>query len=95
MDAKPNLVHAPWTDEQVENLNRFQVAGYFHEFTCGADHKDVPYSPSLVATKDGWVCSHSNCTYTQTWAHDFMSAFSVEKEQEMKDYFKKVFNKDV
>jgi hypothetical protein len=27
------MIHAPWTAEQVDNLNRFQRCGAFHPFT--------------------------------------------------------------
>jgi len=47
------MVEAPWTDEQVENLNRWQHAGHVHEFTCPNDH---PASRVLIARKDGWHC---------------------------------------
>lgn len=56
----------PWTDEQVEALNRYQREGKFHPFTCGNDSRHQ----NLVATKDGWICP--NCDYTQNWAHGFM-----------------------
>jgi ABC-type lipoprotein export system ATPase subunit len=60
------MTHAPWTDEEVENLNKYQAAGVFHPFTCPHhSQQDV-----LVATHEGWVCSH--CDYKQDWAHDFM-----------------------
>jgi hypothetical protein len=73
------LIFAPWTKEQVEALNLFQMADYFHPFTCPNDHsggesQDTPLDNRLIATRQGWVCRHwaAGCTYTQTWAHDFM-----------------------
>lgn len=67
-------VTAPFTNEQVENLNGYQRSGVFHEFTCGNDfclgvdgHKAV-----LVATNDGWECP-AGCGYTQDWAHEAMA----------------------
>lgn len=59
-------IFAPFTPEQVEGLNRYQVSGIFHEFTCGNDSNHQ----ALVATADGWVCP--DCDYTQNWAHHFM-----------------------
>jgi hypothetical protein len=65
---------APWTKEQVNNLNAFQFCGMFHPFTCGsgnrtdADHLDG--EGVLLATTVGWVCTY--CEYKQSWAHDFM-----------------------
>jgi len=60
-------IKAPWTDEQVAALNRWQAYGFVHEFTCPNDHK---MSVPLEATKRSWVCPA--CGYTQDWAHDFM-----------------------
>ena len=61
------FVYAPWTDEQVVALNRFQQSGQFHPFTCGNDSGHAV----LVATAQGWKCT--DCGYTQTWAHAFMA----------------------
>ena len=74
----------PFTEEQVELLNKFQHSGKFHSFTCdgkpyiinklqpGMDRskKLCPKSGVLIATIDGFVCPCG--TYTQDWAHDFM-----------------------
>ena len=60
------MIKAPWTDEQVKNLNDYQGAGVFHPFTCGGTN----CREDLVATPTGWVCP--KCDYTQNWAHDFM-----------------------
>lgn len=60
---------APWHDEEVAALNRWQTAGYVHAFTCANDH-DEPRD--LLATPSGWTCQHPDCGYTQTWAHKFM-----------------------
>jgi hypothetical protein len=60
------MPEAPWTDEQVANLNRWQKEGYVHEYTCPRAHR--PYSSRvLIARNDGWHCP--SCDYTQTWAH--------------------------
>ena len=56
------MIEAPWTDEQVANLNRWQNAGHVHEYTCPND------GLALIATNNGWRCP--NCPYTQTWAYD-------------------------
>jgi hypothetical protein len=61
------VIEAPWTDEQVANLNRWQKAGDVHPFTCPNHHKG---DRDLVATNDGWQCP--SCPYTQTWAHPMM-----------------------
>lgn len=61
------VVRAPWTDEQVAALNRFQ-RGPWHPFTCG--HKPSSHG-YLVATNLGWECRY--CDYRQDWAHLFMT----------------------
>lgn len=61
--------NAPWTEEQVNNLNEYQAFRQHHPFTCGTKGCN---HVSLVATKDGWTCP--NCKkWVQTWAHDFMA----------------------
>lgn len=69
---------APFSDEQVEALNKYQREAPFHPFTCAnrgdgnhvehAGHSDLGM---LTATNEGWVCS--DCDYTQLWAHAFMA----------------------
>jgi hypothetical protein len=70
----PTFIAAPWTDDQVDNLNRHQRAGLVHPFTCGRreHHRDHP--GVLVAERDGWHCPAPGCGYRQTWAHPFMTA---------------------
>lgn len=70
-----SLIYAPWTDEQVAALNRWQACGWMHPFTCGnrdtPDHKLADgWYDQLIATPSGWKCMI--CDYTQNWAHDFM-----------------------
>ena len=72
----------PWTDEEVKNLNEFQMSGGMHPFTCGSGNRsDATHSKRkdmlqhhdwgiLLATKSGWVCPA--CHYTQDWAHEGM-----------------------
>lgn len=66
------MLKALWTDEQVENLNKYQKAGAFHPFTCGNNGMPGYHAgqSDLVATKAGWICPL--CDYTQDWAHEFM-----------------------
>ena len=58
------MLKAPFSDSEVNLLNKFQQSGCFHPFTCENGCGD------LVATNEGWVCS--SCDYTQNWAHEFM-----------------------
>ncbi|MFE0353631.1 hypothetical protein ACFW2I_09065 [Streptomyces nigra] len=67
-----DLIHAPWSAEQVTALNAFQHYGRMHPFTCGAEHASGQ-SPVLVATNGGWVCPDPQCVYRQDWAHAFMA----------------------
>lgn len=62
---------APWTQEQVDNINRYQKSGVFHEFTCPGD------SSSLIATKTGLICEW--CDFEQNWVNDFMLNFTQEQ----------------
>lgn len=70
----PNLhaghVHAPWTDEQVNSINRYQKIGIPHPLTCAA-----PGCTStdciLVAKHDGMHCECGQ--WKQDWVHDFMT----------------------
>lgn len=65
-------ITAPFTDEQVIQLNSWQANCPFHPFTCGREHD---LHVQLVATRDGWVCPDPDCNYTQDWAHDFMAVW--------------------
>lgn len=82
------LPRAPWTDEQVKNLNEFQTEGYMHPFTCGGKKDGKDCRSVLVATKDGWICP-DGCGYTQNWAHSFMLDGSYMKSQ--KETFKNLY----
>jgi hypothetical protein len=67
-DGWDETIHAPWTADQVKNLNRFQREAHMHPFTCG---RCVPHA-TLVATIDGWYCPNG-CDYRQAWATAFMA----------------------
>lgn len=66
----PTFIHAPFSDDQVEQLARYQRSGRMHPFTCGGQHPGGHVI--LTATAAGWVCPES-CGYTQDWAHAFMA----------------------
>jgi hypothetical protein len=78
-------VKAPWSAEQVANLNAWQKNRRFHPFTCGGQRNDAEHNAyaeahpgadrgQLVATEQGWICPVPGCGYTQQWAHSFMLA---------------------
>lgn len=63
------IVDAPWTPQQVAALERWQLAGHVHPFTCVAvAHPDK--TVNLVPFPEGWRCPE--CGYTQTWAYSYM-----------------------
>jgi hypothetical protein len=82
---------APWTVEQVDTLNAFQVGGFMHPFTCGRRDKHRGHPSVLLATPAGWVCTQIDCTFTQDWAHDFMAdrAWVLEQTAKLSDLFGK------
>ena len=59
---------APWTQAQVDSLNRYQYESHGHPFECPYRHGREHL---LIATVDGWRCP--NCPYTQDWAHHYMA----------------------
>lgn len=69
-------ITAPFTPEQVANLNNYQQSNVGHPFTCGNPDKTNEDHPdgnrgALVATIKGWICPF--CLYTQDWAHAGMA----------------------
>jgi len=57
-------VEAPFTDEQVKLLERYQKCESVHPFTCFFDTSE------LVPSVMGWFCTQ--CDYTQAWCHAMM-----------------------
>jgi len=64
----------PWRgpfEEATEENKHLPVQ--MHPFTCAnrGDHPEMAGDKGvLVPTTRGWICPF--CSYTQTWAHDFM-----------------------
>jgi len=54
----PDLIHAPFDDEQVEVMARYQKEGRFHPYTC-CNHQ------TMVMTHDGLKCP--KCGVVQNW----------------------------
>lgn len=77
---------APWTPEQVEQLNKWQQAGFVHPFTCPNDH--LCDDDILIATIGGWLCP-SKCGYYQNWAHEYMADPSELERRNPENLFKK------
>jgi hypothetical protein len=72
---KEKTIKVPFTDEQVEALNKFQTLGYMYEFTCmrykGCNCSDENNWGLLTATNEGWICPCGK--YKQDWAWEFMT----------------------
>ena len=71
-------IKAPFTDEQVKKLNKFQNNGKWHPFTCCSPsnvkeclRKKGGNEGLLIATNEGWVCPCGK--EKQDWAWDFMA----------------------
>lgn len=62
-------IEAPWTDQQVKALNKYQTCEYNHPFTCGNEGCN---HVTLIAITDGWICPKCK-KWVQTWAWDFMT----------------------
>lgn len=71
-------VSAPWSDEQVANINRFQNAGAFHPFTCNCPHPARNYR--LKAFTDRLFCEH--CGFEQLWVFPDMANGSAMRSWE-------------
>lgn len=69
----PNQFLAPWTDEQVIALNRYQHSGLWHPFTGKRNPDDSECI--LIATNQGWV-EQKGGPVIQRWAWKFMAETS-------------------
>ncbi len=67
MTATPTRIQAPFSLEQVNNLNAYQAVGQGHPFTCGGEGcREI-----LIAGRPGWTCL--KCSYEQKWAWEWMA----------------------
>lgn len=67
-------LYAPWTDDQVSALNRWQHFPLVHPFTCGRCDCKEP----LIARTSGWYCQ--SCGGEQKWALALMAEPAVNQE---------------
>ena len=74
-----NIIKAPFTVEQVKNLNAFQQDG-FHPFTCPRSSPKCIDKEVLIATVQGWVCECGQ--YTQDWCHEFMVTYTQDDDED-------------
>jgi len=82
-----DIIKAPFTPEEVEQLNKWQQAGYVHPFTCPKEH--LSDANELIATPEGWKCPDPKCGYTQHWAHNYMADPAALERADPKNLFKK------
>ena len=54
------MIYQPWDFDTVIALNRYQVSGIAHPYTC-------PQGDTMTATRTGWSCVL--CGHKQDWAH--------------------------
>jgi hypothetical protein len=64
------MMTAPWSEEQVAALNKYQKDGRMHPFTCPGEFEQCKAHRELIATTNGWVCQCGK--YKQNWAHEWM-----------------------
>lgn len=72
------IMRQPFTSDEVRALNRWQKNPIYHPFTCSnrGDGNHGDGEGVLEAMENGWKCPH--CSYTQDWAHDFMTKAHTE-----------------
>jgi hypothetical protein len=69
-DAAFEHVEAPWTADQVANLNAYQQAGVMHPFT--GERQSNGDETILIATSVGWIAAPDG-PVVQTWAYAMMA----------------------
>lgn len=92
-----SIIQAPWSAQQVEQLNRYQREGWFHPYTCG---RRGFHDANLVATSGGWYCPVEGCDYTQDWAlegmasKEFLDSIEVSRALQAKGRKRRVREED-
>ena len=61
---------APWTEEQVQTLNKWQTLPNMHPFT---GYNSAGNKVSLIATLEGWIAEEGG-QVVQTWAYASMAS---------------------
>lgn len=59
---RARITTAPWTDGQIQNLDKRQEADWLHPYTCPR------CCESLTPYQDGWHCDYCH-QYKQDWAY--------------------------
>jgi hypothetical protein len=70
-EADDAMSTAPWTPEEVRNLEAWQASPRFHPYTCtycrDADGYPLQDEHRLVPTTNGWRCP--TCNMRQNWCY--------------------------
>ena len=66
IEYEADLLYAPWTDEQVEALQKWQEDDTKHPYTCVCGESLAPYN-------SGWKCEY--CGHTQNWCWNFSTEY--------------------
>lgn len=73
-DVKSFEIAAPFSESEVEKINRWQENSYTHPFTCcghnDCDRSKQPNEGRLLATNEGLSCPCG--AWKQNWAHSIM-----------------------
>lgn len=84
--ADNKFLKAPWTKEQVENINSYQTSGFFHPYTCDFCRE------VLIAEEEGWVCVCGK--HKQDWCCAWTAEFDESSaEYELQRNLKIILNK--
>jgi hypothetical protein len=73
MNDTPELSTAPWTEDEVRNLEDWQSCPWVHAYTCGHCRDADPLCDdehALVPTVYGWRCP--TCDMRQNWCMALM-----------------------
>lgn len=72
-----SIIQAPFTDDQVEKLKKYQENGIMHPFTCcspenisDCQRKNGTSDGHLIPSNEGWICPCGQ--YKQNWCYDLM-----------------------
>lgn len=62
-ELNTDIWHAPFNDEQISRISRYQASGKMHPYTCGISSSHTP----LAAWSNGLGCI--DCGSIQYWSH--------------------------
>lgn len=62
-ELSTDIWHAPFNEEQIIRISRYQISGKMHPYTCKTSSSHIP----LAAWSNGLGCV--DCGYIQYWSH--------------------------